>query len=118
MLALGFQLRESGLQLRLDVADGALHAFWSRHVMGRWEDVHLLVFRQNFSCHRVQRHQSFDVISEHLDTNGMFLIHRKDLNSVATNTKGATLEGNVVSGVLDVDQHSQESVPFPLLPDA
>jgi hypothetical protein len=54
----------------------------------------------------MKRHESFDLIAEHLDAYRMLLVHRKHLDGVAAHSESAALKGDVVARVLDVHESS------------
>ena len=109
-LSLSLELGEPLRQLRLDAGDRPVHAIRPCDVVRGRKDVDLLVLREDLAGDRMQGHQPFDLVAEHLNANGMELIHREDLDSVAAHAEGATRERHVVARVLDVDEHAQEPV--------
>ena len=115
LLALILELDETFLQFRLDSRDRALHTFGAGHVVGGREDVDFVVVGEYLSRHRVKRHQAFDLVAEHLDSNRVLLVHREHFHRVAADPKRPALEGDVVSCVLDIHETAQELIAFDLL---
>ena len=107
---LSLQLRQSLVQFGLDPADGPFHPFGTRHVVGGGEHVDLGVLGDDLARDRVQRHESLDVVAEHLDADRVLLVDREHLDRVAADSERAALEGDVVARVLDVDEGTQERV--------
>ncbi|CAB5025699.1 unannotated protein [freshwater metagenome] len=66
----------------------------------------------------MQRHESLDLVTEHLDANGVLLVHREDFDRVAPHPKGASLEADVIARVLDIDEASQQRVALDGLANA
>ncbi len=116
-LALLLHPGEGLLQLLLDVGDRALHPLRTGHVVRGREDVHGVVLADDLAGERVQRVQRLDLVAEHLDPDGQLLVDREDLDGVAPDPEGAAAEGQVVAGVLDVDEAAQQHVPVDLLAD-
>ena len=61
---------------------------------------------------RVESHDLLNLITEHLDAHGEFLIHRNDFNGITAYTESSTLEGHIVSLILNIDKLTQKCVPF------
>jgi hypothetical protein len=116
-LALLLQLGEALAQLLLDVVDGPLEPLGARHVVGRREDVQVLVLADDLAGERVEGGQRLDLVTEHLDTDGEFLVDREDLDGVAADPEGAAAEGQVVARVLDVHEAAQQLVAVDLVAD-
>src|ERR671911_2050949 len=85
-------------------------------VRGR-EDVHDLLLADHLAGQRVQCQDPLDLVAEELDAKRKLLVHRDDLERVATDPEGATGEVLVVPGVLDLDQPAQERLAVALFPD-
>ena len=58
-----------------------------------------------------------DLVAEHLDADGELLVDREDLDRVAAHPERAAGEGEVVAGVLHVDELAQQLVALDLLAD-
>ena len=67
-------------QLVLDVADRAVHALGTRHVVAGREHVHLVFLADHVPGDRVQRVDRFDLVAEELDAHRVLLVHRDDLD--------------------------------------
>lgn len=115
-LALLLQLGEALGQLRLDAADRLLHALGPGDVVAGGEDVELAVLTDDLAGQRVQGGQGLDLVAEHFDADGQFLVDREDLDGVPAHPEGAAGEGDVVARVLDVHEAAQQLVPVGLLP--
>ena len=111
-LALPLQLGQPLGQLGLDAGDGPRHPLRPGHVVGGGEDVQLVVLADDFPGQRVQRHQPLDLVAEHLDPDGEFLVHRDDLDGVTADPERAAGEGQVVPVVLHADQLAEQLVPL------
>ena len=107
--------RELVVELELDAADRPLHPLRAGDVVGRREDVELLVLGDHLAGHRVERHQPLDLVAEELDADRVLLVDREDLEGVAADPEGAAGEGHVVAGVLDLDELAQDRVAVALL---
>ena len=116
-LALPLELGQPLRELGLDAGDRPLHPLRPGDVVGGREDVELLVLGEDLAGERVQGHQPLDLVAEHLDPDGVLLVHREDLDRVAADPEGAAGEGEVVAGVLDVDEPAQQLVAVELLAD-
>ena len=103
-LALPLELGQPLLELGLDAGDRALHALGAGHVVRGREDVDLVVLGDDLAGDRMEGHEPLDLVAEHLDPDRMLLVDGEDLDGVAANPEGAALEGDVVAGVLDVDE--------------
>ena len=97
--------------------DGLLHPLRTGDVVGGREDVELLVLGDDLAGERVQRHQPLDLVAEHLDAHGELLVDREDLDGVAAHPERAAGEGQVVAGVLHLDEPAQQLVALDLLAD-
>ncbi len=115
-LALALERRELVLQLELDAPDRALHALGAGDIVGRREEVELVVLGDDLARDGVQRHQPLDLVSEELDPDLVLLIDREDLQGVAADPEGAAGEAHVVARVLHLDQLTQDAVTVVLLP--
>ena len=82
------------------------------HVVRGREDVELGVLADHLASQRVQRHQPLDLVAEHLDPDGEFLVHRDDLDGVTADPERAAGEGQVVPVVLHADQLAEQLVPL------
>ncbi len=65
----------------------------------------------------MQRREPFDLVTEELDTHGMELIDRDDLDGVTAHSEGAAGEGEVVAGVLDVDEVTKQALSIDRVAD-
>jgi hypothetical protein len=63
----------------------------------------------------VQVVQRLHLVAEELDADGQFLVRRDDLHGVAADPERAAAERHVVTGVLGVDQGTQQRVAVDLL---
>ena len=115
-LALPLERRELLGELGLDAADRPLHALRAGDVVAGREDVELVVLGQHLPRDRVEGHQPLDLVAEELDPDRHLLVDREDLEGVAAHPEGAAGEGQVVAGVLDLDQPAQHRVAVVLLP--
>ena len=116
-LALLLEGRDLLLELGLDAGDGALHPGRAGDVVGGREDVELVVVGDHLAGDRVQRHQPLDLVAEELHPHGVLLVDREDLEGVAADPEGAAGEGEVVAGVLDLDEPAQHVVAVHLVAD-
>lgn len=117
VLALLLHRGEAVRQLGLDPGDGPLHALRARDVVAGREDVQLLVLADDLTGERMEGGQRLDLVAEHLDPHGQLFVHREDLDGVAAHPEGATGEGHVVAGVLDVDEAAQQRVAVEFVAD-
>ena len=117
-LALPLEGGELLLELGLDARDRPLHAVVPGDVVGRREDVELLVLGDHLAGHRMQRHHPLDLVAEELDADSRLLVDREDLEGVAAHPERATGERHVVAGVLDLDQAPEDRVAVVLVTDA
>ncbi len=116
-LSLALHLGEPLGQLRLNARDRPLHPFRAGDVVGGGEDEHIGRVANDLPGHRMQIGQPFDLVPEHLDPDCELLIGGKHLDGIAADAERPTGEGQVVAGVLDVDEPAQQPVAFDLLPD-
>ncbi len=116
-LALAFHFSEPVGKLRLDTSNRPFHPFRTGHVMGGREDGHLARVTDDLAGERMQVGQPFDLVTEHLDPDGEFLVDGEHLDGVTTDPERPPGEGDVVAGVLDVDEPTQQPVAVDLLPD-
>ncbi len=107
-LALFFELLEPLPQLHLDAADGALDDVVPRDVVGGRVDRHVLHLLAHLAGEDVERDDALDGVAEHLDPERLFLVGRMDLDRVAPGPEGAAHEVDVVAGVLQVDEATQD----------
>ena len=91
-------------------ADGPLHALRAGDVVGRREDVHLVLLVHDLTGQRVQRVDPLDLVAEELDPDRELLVHRDDLDGVAADPERAAGEGEVVAGVLHLHEPAQQVV--------
>ena len=111
------ELSEPYRELGLDAVDGALHPLRPGHVVRGREDVELGILADHLAGERMQRHQALDLVAEHLDPDGEFLVHRDDLDGVAADPEGAPAEREVVAQVLHPHQLAQQRVTLDRLAD-
>ncbi len=116
-LALLLEERQLVLELELDAADRALHALGAGDVVRGREDVHLLLLVDDLSGHGVQGVDALDLVAEELDADRELLVDRDDLDGVAADPEGAAGEGEVVAGVLHLDEAPQQLVALDLEAD-
>ena len=116
-LALLLEERQLVLELELDAADGPLHALGAGDVVRGREDVHLLLLVDDLARHGVQGVDALDLVTEELDADRELLVDRDDLDRVAADAEGAAREGEVVAGVLHLDEAAQQVVAHDLLAD-
>ena len=116
-LALPLQLGQPVGELQLDAGDRLLHPLRARDVVGGREDVELLVLGDHLTGQRVQRHQPLDLVAEHLDPHGQLLVDREDLDGVAPDPERPAGEGQVVAGVLHLDEAAEQLVALDLHAD-
>ena len=109
-LALPLELGQPLGELELDAGDGPLHPLGTGDVVRGREDVGALVLGDHLAGERVQREEALDLVAEHLDPDRELLVDREDLDRVATDPEGAAGEGQVVAGVLDLDEPAQQLV--------
>ena len=57
-----------------------------------------------------------DLVSEHLNPHGLLFVRRKDLDRIAAHAKGAPVERDVVSPVLNLHERAENVVASDLLP--
>jgi hypothetical protein len=117
-LALPLELAEALLELGLDSGHRALHALRTGDVVRGREDVDLGVLGDDLAGERMKGHEALDLVAEHLDAHGVLLVHREHLDRVSAHAEGAALEGDVVAGVLDVDEGTQQLLAIELVPHA
>ena len=55
-------------------------------------------------------HDLFDLITEHLNTDGVLFIHRNNFDSVSADSKGSAFKGHIVALILDIDEATQELI--------
>lgn len=77
----------------------------------------MVVVADDLAGERVERGQCLDLVAEHLNADGEFLVDREDLDGVATHPEGAPGEGQVVARVLDVHEAAQQLVAVDLVAD-
>ena len=116
-LALALQLGQPVGQLDLDAPDRPLHALRSGDVVGGREDVHLGLLADHLTGDRVERVDPLDLVAEQLDPDRELLVDRDDLDGVAAHPERAAGEGQVVAGVLHLDELQQQLVAVHLLAD-
>ena len=87
------------------------HPLRTGHVVGGGEDPQRVDLADHLAGQRVQVVQRLDLVAEELDANGELLVGRNDLHGVAAHPERTAGEGQVVAGVLDVDQQPQQPVP-------
>ncbi len=104
-------------ELRLNAADGPLHPLRTGHVVRRREDSQVVDLADHLTGERVQEVQRLHLVAEELDPHRELLVGRDDLDRVAAYPERATGEGQVVAGVLDVDQRAEQQVTLDLTAD-
>ena len=112
-----FQDGEAFPQLLLDGRDRPLHALRSSNVVGRREDVDLLVLADDLAGKRMHGREGLDLVSEELHAQGVLLVDREDLQGISAHSEGAPLPRDVVADVLVGDEVTQQLVTIPFLPD-
>ena len=103
-LALLLEPGQALLQLNLDIGDGALHAVFTRGVVGRGEDREVVDLAQVLAGDDVDAADALDVVAEELDPYRVLLVRGVHLDRVAPHAELATHEVHVVPLVLHVDQ--------------
>ena len=109
-LVLGAQPRQAFLELILNGGDGLLHAFLARHVVGCGEEVGVLNLGDDVTGERVEHGEGVDLVAEHFDANGEFLVDGNNLDRVTAHAEGAAREGHVVAHVLHGDEPAEQGV--------
>ncbi len=109
-LALALQFGQPLGQFLLDGGDGVGHSFRAGHVVGGREDPQRVDLADHVAGQRVQVVQRLDLVAEELDAHRQLFVGRDDLDGVAADPERAAGEGQVVAGVLDVDQQPQQGV--------
>ena len=108
--ALGFELADPDLHLRLDVDDRLAQLVGRRHEVGRRVDVGLVSFREQLAGQRVQLGDPLDLVAEELDADDELLRRRLELQRVAADAKPCAAERLVVALVLEVDEVAEHRV--------
>ena len=110
-LVLFVVVEEALLQLCANALTGLLNTLLSRDVMTRRIDHGLFGTRDDFPAQGIDLCDRVDLISEELDANGELpFVLRKNLDDVAANTERTAMEIMIISGVLHVDQTTQQIV--------
>ena len=115
-LALLLELLEALAQLHLDGADGALDDLVAGDVVRGGVDGHVLHFVAHLAGQHVEGHDPLDGVAEQLDPQRGLLVGRVDLDRVAPGPERAPDQVDVVAGVLQVDQASQDVTLVDLVP--
>ena len=109
-LALRLELGQPLPQFLFDAADRPFHPVRPGHVVGGREDPQLIHLADHLTGQRVQVVQLLHLVAEELDAHRKFLVRRDDLHRVPAHPETTTGERQVVAGVLDVDQRSEQQV--------
>ena len=116
--ALGLELADADLHLRLDVDDGLPELVVRGDVMGRRVDVRLLALGQQLTGERVELRDPLDDVAEELDPDEGLLGCRLQLERVAAHAEPGAGQRLVVALVLEVDEVTQDGVAAVLAADA
>ena len=115
--ALPFKFGQPLLQLDFDSGNRPIHPFGTGNIVGCRKYVNLLVLGEDLTRNRVQRHQSFYFVAEHLNSHRVLLIDWINLNGVTAHPEGAALECDVIAGVLNINKRPQQFVAIHGLAD-
>ena len=107
--ALGLELADALLHLRLDVDDGLLELVGRRDVVRRRVDVDLLALGEQLAGQRVDLGDPLDLVAEELDPDERLLRGRLELERVAADAEPGARQGLVVALVLEVDQLAEHA---------
>src|SRR5262249_53386655 len=100
---------EALAELFADAVDRPAHLLLRRDVVRARVDRAALERALDAAAERVDLFDGFDGVAEELDADGgLLLVCREDLDDVAADAEGAAVEVDVVSLVLDVDEHAEE----------
>ena len=116
-LALTLEFGEPLGEFLFDGGDRVRHPLRTGHVVGGGEDAQRIDLADHVTGQRVQVVQRLDLVTEELDANRQLLVGRDDLDGVAAHPERAAGEGQVVAGVLHVDQQPQQPVAGHLAAD-
>jgi hypothetical protein len=111
-LALALELLEPLLEFGLDAAHRALHPLGPGGVVRGRRDEDPVDIADHFTGEWVEVVQPLDLVAEHLDAAAQLLVDREDLDRIAAHPERAAGEREVVTGVLDVDELTQQLVAF------
>ena len=114
-LVLPLQLGQPVGELGLDAGDRALHPLGGRDVVSGGADVDLGLLAEHLAGERVHGHQPLDLVAEELHPHGELLVDGEHLEGVATYPERAAGAGQVVAGVLHLDQLAQQAVAVELV---
>ncbi len=107
---------EALLELVADAADRFPHLLLRRDVVRAGVDGVVLQRRLHLAAEGIDLLDGLDRVAEELDADrGVLLGDRKYFHDVAAHAKGTAVEVDVVSLVLDVDEHAQQVVAPVLL---
>src|SRR5699024_1768233 len=81
------------------------------------KEEHVFALPQYLTGQRVQGHEPLHLVTEHLDADRQFLVHRGDLDGVATHPERTPGESGVVARILHLHQTAQQFVPVDLHAD-
>ena len=112
------QLSDAVAKLVSNGHEGAFDIFHRRDELLAWKDNNA---RQRFECaagERVKLGDSIDLVTEKLNANPLFGFRRANLDRVPAHAELASLELNVVTLVLNLNQARQQALPPELLTDA
>ena len=112
--ALGLELADALLHLRLDVDDRGLQLVGRRDVVRGRVDVELVALGEHLAGERVELGDALDLVAEELDADDEVVVGRLELERVAAHAEPGARQGLVVALVLEVDQLAQHAVaPIP-----
>ena len=106
-----FPLRAALLQLRFDGVERLRPALFGDDIVRLRVDGNPVVLSKNLSSERVELRDSFDFISEELDSDGVVIVRRHDLDDVSPHPKSAPFQSVVSPFVLDLDEFVEDLSP-------
>ncbi len=109
-LALAAQVHHLLVELFADRLDGALDALFGHDVVDGGVDEDLRLAVQHLAGERIDSFDGGDLIPEHFDPVGEFLVGGVELDHVAADAESGALKVDVVAGVLEVDELVEHGV--------
>ena len=85
--------------------------------MRRWENVDFFFIANDFTSQRIEGHNLFDFIAEHLDANREFFVHRDDFHGISANPESSAFECHVVAFVLHINKLAKQSIALYFIPN-
>ena len=116
-LAVGFEPRESLLQLGLDADHGLAHDLVAGDVVRGREHDELGELGDLLTGERIDDRDAFDLVAEELDARDRLFVRGMELDRVAPHPELASAERRVVALVLHVDELPEDRALVALLPD-